>query len=484
MPNPAATNTRSLSDDAKRIWQAGVDSVRPELLLPQAIHIEGHRLSVEGTCGQIVETDLRGVRRLLIVGAGKAGAGMARGLEAALGEQLLADKQMSGLLSVPADCVNPAGNIQRPGNPSLPNSLGTCCKTIELVAGRPAGVNEPRPEGAVATQRMLRLVAKADADDLVICLLSGGGSALLPAPTSPITLAQKITLTKKLSASGATIEQINVVRQQLSDVKGGGLARACRARQLWTLVISDVLGDPLDLIASGPTVMATSTPADALAVLEQLGLSADATLAPILTFLQNRPKTTPTQPKTKAPTVLLANNAAAVDAAGMEAERLGYNHAMTCATQSEGPAEEVGRHLATMAVQMRDSADPLGPNCLISGGEPTVELAPEAIRGLGGRNQQLTLAALQEVLLKPGGCQNIAILSGGTDGEDGPTDAAGAWIDERIAKQAQQMGVSIKEALQRNDAYHFFEPLDALLKSGPTHTNVCDLRVVTVERQL
>ena len=464
MPNPPPTLERSLSGDAQRIWQAGVDAVRPELLLPAAIRVEENQLSVEGTCGEVLATDLRGIRRLLIVGAGKAGAGMARGLEAALGEQLLADKQLSGLLSVPADCVGET-------------------KAIELVAGRPAGVNEPRPEGAVATQRMLRLVKEADADDLVICLLSGGGSALLPAPSAPITLAQKISLTKKLSASGATIEQINTVRQQLSNVKGGGLARACRARQLWTLVISDVLGDPLDLIASGPTVRPTSTSTDALTVLEQLGLAADATLAPIVKFLQSKSSAAAPGFKTNAQTVLLANNAAAVDAAGMEAERLGYNHAMTCATASEGSAEEVGRHLATMAVQMRDTTDPLGPNCLISGGEPTVELAPEAIRGLGGRNQQLALAALKEVLLKSDNCKSIALLSGGTDGEDGPTDAAGAWIDERVAKQAQQSGKSIKESLQRNDAYHFFEPLDALLKTGPTHTNVCDLRVVTVERR-
>ncbi len=460
MPPSPATEKRFLSSDTRRIWQAGVDAVRPERLLPSAVRVEGHRLSVEGTCGEVLETDLRGVRRVLIVGGGKAGAGMAHGLEAALGEQLLADKQASGLLSVPADCVAET-------------------RTIELLAGRPAGINEPRPEGAVATQRMLRLVAKADADDLVICLLSGGGSALLPAPSAPITLAQKILLTKKLSASGATIEQINTVRQQLSDVKGGGLARACRARQLWTLVISDVLGDPLDLIASGPTVRPTSTSADALTVLEQWGLTADASLTPIVKFLRSKSPAVPPAFKTNAQTVLLANNAAAVDAAGMEAERLGYNHAMTSATASEGSAEEVGRHLATMALQMRDSSVPLGPNCLISGGEPTVELAPEAIRGLGGRNQQLALAALGQL----GNCQGIALLSGGTDGEDGPTDATGAWIDEQVAKEAKQSALSIEESLQRNDAYHFFEPLGALLKTGPTHTNVCDLRVVTVNRQ-
>ena len=173
---------------------------------------------------------------------------------------------------------------------------------------------------------------------------------------------------------------------------------------------------------------------------------------------------------------MLANNATAVDAAGIEAERLGYNHAMHCATRSEGAAEDVGSHLASMALRMREATDPREPDCLITGGEPTVRLAPSERRGLGGRNQQLALAALREL----GDCRDVALLSGGTDGEDGPTDAAGAWVDQRVAASAD--ADAINDALERNDAYRFFEPRAALLKTGPTHTNVCDLRVATVER--
>ena len=153
-----------------------------------------------------------------------------------------------------------------------------------------------------------------------------------------------------------------------------------------------------------------------------------------------------------------------------------------CATRSEGAAEGVGRHLAEMAVRMRDATDPREPDCLITGGEPTVTLAPTDVRGLGGRNQQLALAALDKLRARGelGDCRGVALLSGGTDGEDGPTDAAGAWVDERVATEADP--AAIDDALRRNNAYRFFESLGALLKTGPTNTNVCDLRVVTVER--
>ncbi len=174
---------------------------------------------------------------------------------------------------------------------------------------------------------------------------------------------------------------------------------------------------------------------------------------------------------------MIGNNATAVDAAGAEAERRGYSHAMICAGQSEGPAEEVGRHLAAMARHMRDQP---GPDCLISGGEPVVRLVEASRRGLGGRNQQLVLAALEAFW--EDGAGGVAFLSGGTDGEDGPTDAAGAFFDAEIVRAAREQGLSPREFLARNDAYHFFQPLNALLKTGPTHTNVGDLRVVCTRR--
>jgi glycerate-2-kinase len=173
---------------------------------------------------------------------------------------------------------------------------------------------------------------------------------------------------------------------------------------------------------------------------------------------------------------ILGNNATAVDAAGVEAEKLGYSHAMISATRPEGPAEDVARHLAGIALRMRSDT---GPDCLISGGEPTVTLINAATRGRGGRNQQLALAALIEL----GDCDGIAMLAAGTDGEDGPTDAAGAFVTPDIIRAAAAQNLNPRDFLARNDAYSFFEQGGGLFITGPTHTNVCDLRVVAVDRE-
>lgn len=246
-----------------------------------------------------------------------------------------------------------------------------------------------------------------------------------------------------------------------------------------SLVISDVLGDPLDLIASGPTTEPRSTPDDAIDVLKKLGVVKERALVRVVAFLEQQRLTTqqtePARSSTVVTNIVIGNNALAVDAAGVEAERLGYSHAMISAAKSEGRAEEVGRHLAHMALRMRDEP---GPNCLISGGEPTVRLVDESVRGRGGRNQQLALAALSEL----GICDRIALLSGGTDGEDGPTDAAGAMVTSDVVERAASLSLAPQDYLDRNDAYNFFAAAGGLFKTGPTHTNVCDLRVVTVDQ--
>lgn len=440
-----------LREDALAIWRAGVDAVDPLRLLPEVVQAEDELLVVGDTS---FELDLVG--RILVVGGGKAGAGMALGLEQALGPRILAEKQVSGLLSVPADCL-------------------AATQAIRLVAGRPAGVNEPRAEGAAAAEEMLRLVADLQPTDLCLCLLSGGGSALLPAPIDGITLDQKAAVTRLLSGAGADIQQLNTVRKQLSRIKGGGLARACRAAQMVTLIISDVLGDPLESIASGPTVQNPDSVADALRVFKDLGVADHPDAQPVIAALQAKPPAQDGPASCVVDNVVIANNASAVDSAGMEAERRGYSHAMDCAIQGEGPAEQVGRDLARMALHMRDNA---GPDCLITGGEPTVKLADAAVRGRGGRNQQLTLAALEQL----GDCRDIALLSGGTDGEDGPTDAAGALVDAGVAQRAAGLGLDAADSLRRNDAYTFFQQADGLLQTGPTGTNVCDVRVVTVSQ--
>jgi glycerate 2-kinase len=414
---------------------------------------------------------LSSIRRIVVVGAGKAGAGMAAGLEAALGPEVLASQHVTGWINVPADCVRTLSRIT-------------------LHAARPAGVNEPTADGVAGCEQILALVSQLTPDDLCICLLSGGGSALLPAPARGITLQDKLAVTRHLSGAGANIQQLNTVRKHLSRIKGGRLARACRAGQLVALIISDVLGDPLDVIASGPTVPDATTAEDALQVLEQFHARAAGISPAVFAALQAaraaRDATLPA-PACRVINCVIGNNAVAVDAAGAEAERRGYSHAMVAARQLEGDAETIGRHLAAMARHMRNTA---GPDCLISGGEPTVTLAPAGQRGLGGRNQQLVLAALQDFLVARSASDQrtdaplagALILSGGTDGEDGPTDAAGALVDGPLADAVVARGLDVSDYLRRNDAYHLLASLGALIKTGPTHTNVCDVRVVLVDR--
>jgi hydroxypyruvate reductase len=447
----------TLRSDAEQIWRAGVAAVTPDRLISANLPRDGDWLLVGDEA-----IDLRGVGRIAIVGAGKAAGAMAFSLENVLGSRLLAEKNVTGWVNVPADCILPTARVQ-------------------IHAARPAGVNEPRAEGVEGTRRILEIVSSLNGSDLCFCLLTGGGSALLPAPVPGISLDDKIQLTRLLSAAGANIEQLNTVRRELSAVKGGGLARACRAGRLVTLLVSDVLGDSLEAIASGPTVTSTTTAADALVVLEQLRVVSDPAIEPIVRYLRQRSRATnlssDTMQSCPVTHVILGNNATAVDAAGAAAERLGYSHAMIAATRSEGSAEEVGRHLADMALRMRREP---GPNCLVSGGETTVTLVDERHRGKGGRNQQLALAALQVL----GDCNEVALLSAGTDGEDGPTDAAGAFVTEDVVRRARELQLDRKDYLTRNDAYHFFQSAGGLFITGLTQTNVCDVRVLLVSRSM
>jgi glycerate 2-kinase len=443
-----------LRQDAIQIWQAGLEAVRSDRLVHNFVRVESDVLTIGDD-----SIKLSDIRRILVVGAGKAGAGMAAGLEQALGEQLLASKQVVGWVNVADDCVRQL-------------------KAIHLHGARPAGINEPTTAGVVGAAEIRRLVESASHEDLCIVLISGGASALLPDPIDGVLLTDKLAITRFLSSAGANIEQLNMVRKQLSRLKGGGLARACRAGHLYALIISDVLGDPLDVIGSGLTACNSTTIDDALAVLDEFKAAAAGVAPDAVALLQRRRKDVAIpKSSTEVHNLIIGNNAVAVDAAGLEAERRGYSHAMVSATKSEGFAEDVGRHLATMAVHMRNHA---GPNCLISGGEPVVRLAPVAERGRGGRNQQLVLAAMQQ--LEDVGGERIAILSAGTDGEDGPTDAAGAVCDDEILQEAGRLNLDLESYLKRNDAYTFFENLGGLIKTGPTHTNVCDLRVVTVDQ--
>lgn len=445
-------DAQTLRRDALNIWHAGVEAVRPARLIAEFVAVDGHMLQVGDE-----ELDLRSLDRIAVVGAGKAAAEMTLALEKVLGPQLLREKQVAGWVNVPADCIKPT-------------------QAVTLHAARPAHANEPTREALFGTERILDIVRGLGPRDLCFCVISGGGSALLPAPVDGLSLDDKIALTREMAARGSDIVKLNTVRRELSRVKGGGLAHACQAGRLVSLILSDVLGDDLSLVASGPTVRRAPTPAAAIEVLQSFDLLSHPAGRRAMDLLKSQPAPAASSPLPhEVINIVIGNNATAVDAAGVQAERLGYSHAMTSATAPEGAAEEVAHRLVQMAQTMRTHE---GPDCLITGGEPTVTLCPIGERGVGGRNQQLALAALECL----SDWRGMALVAAGTDGEDGPTDAAGAIVDEQIARAAQALALEPQEYLARNDAYHFFEQVDGLLKTGPTHTNVCDLRVVTVAR--
>lgn len=445
----------SLKDDAFAIWQAGVNAVDSKRLVQSAVALtEQGQLEIAGQVFPAGQWE-----RLCVIGAGKAGAGMVAGVMASLGgeaERLQAAGRLTGWVNVPADCVRP-----------LP------CSAIHLHAARPAGKNEPTEAGVAGTREMVSLASNLGPRDICLCLISGGGSALMPLPVDGVTLNDKQKLTRHLSGAGANIQELNTVRKQLSQVKGGGLASLCSAGCLMTLIISDVIGDPLDVIASGPTVADTSTAQEALDVLERFAAREAGVGNNVWDYLQRQAEQPQPRPSLgNHHEAVIGNNAVAVAAAAKEAQRRGYKVCDEPAEQLEGEAEDVGVALAQRAVDMR-----LGKaafQCLVSGGEPTVSLAPPERRGRGGRNQQL-VAAAWAWLLEHADLENLAILSGGTDGEDGPTDAAGACIGDGGPPTPLE---EIRDHLRRNDAYSLFQRSGGLVQTGPTHTNVCDLRIV------
>jgi glycerate 2-kinase len=454
-------NSETLTEHARLIWQAGVNAVDSGRLVKDVVSVDGHLLTIDGA-----SVDLRKLSRIVVVGAGKAGAGMAAALEEIFSTEALrradATCELLGWVNVPADCVRPLSRI---------------C----LHAARPAGVNEPTADGVAGSQKILELVQGLEESDLCLVVLSGGGSALLPAPVDGISLQDKQSITQLLMRGGATINELNCVRKQLSQIKGGGLARACRSGRMVTLVISDVIGDPLDVIASGPTVDDSSTPAEALEIVSRL-VANIADVPPSILHRLRRDVSEADQQSLigseRVRNLVIGNNEVAVLAAASKADELGYR-VVNQGSGMAGVAAEVGRKLAESCMAIRnDEAIGAKPVCVISGGEPVVQLAETKLARKGGRNQELVLAACQR--LWEDGADRMAILSGGTDGEDGPTDAAGAFLDAFVINEAQRLGLQPSDFLAINNSYEFFNRAGGLLKTGPTHTNVMDLRVAVV----
>jgi hydroxypyruvate reductase/glycerate 2-kinase len=433
-------------EHALSIWRAAVDAVLPEPLVQQAL-----------AAGDPVADTVRAAPRVIVVGAGKAGPGMASGLEVALVDRL---DRVEGLLNVPAGMTAP---LQK----------------LRLHAARPQGVNEPTAEGIAGADEMLRLLASAGPEDAAVCLLSGGGSALLPAPAEGITLSCKQVVTKLLHRCGATINEMNCVRKHLSRVKGGRLAEAFRGKLLLGLIISDVVGDPLDVIASGPTAPDPTTFTEALVVLDRYGLRdrvPPAVLAHLERGAASQIAETPKRPDPSVVNRIIGSNRLALAAAELKAIGLGYG-VWNAGSALEGETRDAAIAQAELAVRIRDTGEPARPPaCLLSGGETTVTLGESP--GKGGRNQEFVLAALAH--LGWSGIDRLTVLSGGTDGEDGPTDAAGAVADVQMWEAAWEKHLEIDDALLRHDAYPFFDQLGGLIRTGLTGTNVMDVRVILV----
>jgi hydroxypyruvate reductase/glycerate 2-kinase len=451
MPSPQAQKYR---EDARAIWWAGVEAVQPRRCLDE--HFHGFGVPVES----LAQYD-----RILVVGGGKAGAAMAEALEHLLERHDVPLSKVSGLVNVPNETVIPL-------------------KAIKLHPARPMGINQPTEAALAGTNEILRIAESAGPNDVMLCLISGGGSALLPAPVPGVSLVDKQQVTKFLHECGATIQEMNAVRKHLSRIKGGGLVRHFRGAKIYSLIISDVIGDPLDAIASGPTAVDPTTFAEATAILRKFGITAQLPIA-VISHLQEGERGEAPETLKELPTdkkgeplvrnLIVANLRRAIGVADHKASCLGYLP-MTGRSNEEGDTTVVANAAATIMKTRARVAGKAQGLCLIGGGETTVMLGPN--HGLGGRNQEYVLAFLNK--LGVDGMKNITVLSGGTDGEDGPTDAAGAIGDAELVTEASVRGLDPADYLARHDAYHFFEPLGGLLKTGPTNTNVMDLRVILI----
>jgi hydroxypyruvate reductase len=441
------TVVTQLRTDARCIFDAGVAAVDPVAAVQNAVTRQGDVLSVAGEV-----YDLRHYAHVYVIGAGKAGATMAQGLAAVLQERLTA-----GTITVKYDHVAP----------------------VAAVTLHEAGHPIPDAAGVRGAEALMQVAHLAGENDLVFCLLSGGGSALTPAPCSGITLEEKQQFTSLLLACGASIDEINTLRKHLSRLKGGQLARLVAPARLITLALSDVVGDRLDVIASGPTVPDASTFADCHAIVTRYGLM-DQLPPSIRDHLQRgRAGQVPETPKAEEAvfarhqTVLIGSNRIALQAADQQARQLGYTP-LILSSAVQGEAREIARMHAAIAHEIRQSGLPLPPPvCVLTGGETTVTLRGQ---GKGGRNQEFALAAAIDI----DGLDGVVILSGGTDGTDGPTDAAGAVVDGTTMNRARALGLSAEDFIQRSDSYHFFAALNDLLFTGPTGTNVMDIYMLLV----
>ncbi len=432
---------------ALKSLESALNAADPKQIIKSKLSLKNSILKVNG-----YPFDLKKFKNIYVVGGGKASGLMAEVLEQILGKHVT-----NGLVNIPH---------------------GSKHKT-EIIKLHEASHPIPDGAGVEGTRRMLEIAEQAKEDDLIICLISGGGSSLMPLPRGEISIADKRKITEDLLKCGATINEINTVRKHISNFKGGWLAKKAYPAIILNLILSDVVGDPLDFIASGPTVPDSTTFSDAIKVLKKYGLW-DKAPASIRKVLSDGEKALiPETPKAddevfkKAYNVVVGNNRSASLAACEHLKSAGLNTLLLTST-IEGEARHVGVMLASIAREVFMSGHPVPkPASIIAGGETTVTVTG---KGLGGRNQEIALAAA----LKLGSMDGVVVASLSTDGVDGPTDAAGAIIDGKTLTRAAKMKLNPEEFLTENNSYNFFSRLGDLIFTGPTGTNVNDVSVIVV----
>jgi len=439
--------TRAQREKALPILSAALEAVDPVAAIKRHMVLHGSELLIGERA-----YDLDRYHRIYVIGGGKAGGSMAQAAEEVLGDRLT-----SGTINT---------------------KYGYLADT-KIVRINEAGHPIPDAAGMAGARRMVDLASTASEGDLVVCLISGGGSALMTLPVEGIGLEDMEALTSSLLRCGATINEINTIRKHLSQIKGGNLSRAAYPADVVSLILSDVVGNPLDVIASGPTVPDSSSFADAYEIVERYDLEKELPSSIIEHLRRGRDGVVPETPKEGDPlfaktyNLIIASNEIAAQAAIDQATGAGF-HTLFLSTFVEGEAREVAHVFCAIAKEILHSGRPLPrPACVVAGGETTVTIQGQ---GTGGRNQELALSAAVQL----DGLDQTMVVALATDGTDGPTDAAGAIADGSTLRRARAKKLLAREYLANNDSYHFFEQLDDLLLTGPTNTNVNDLTFVFV----
>jgi len=433
--------------NAEKIFMAGVRSVLPEMLVTSHLSLSGSILVINGDSFPLDERD-----NIYVIGAGKASAAMAHYVETIMGERIT------------------GGHIVTKYDHS--------CK-LKRIKVTEAGHPIPDANGFTATEEILKIAEKAGERDLVLCLISGGGSALLADLPEGLLPEELYIVNNLLIRCGASINEINCVRKHLSRVKGGQLARAVWPATLISLILSDVTGNPLDVIASGPTVPDMSTFGEALRIIEGYNLIPDLTTGIVNYLKDGAAGIHPETPKPGDPTfsktfnILAGTNITALEAAKRTAADLGYN-TFIINSEIHGDVEGIAGKILEQTIYYKNENTVKKPVCLLFGGEPTLKVSGD---GKGGRNQHLALTAAVRISSIPG----ITFLSAGTDGTDGPTDAAGAVVDSETVTYALSVNKDPGKYLAEFDSYNFFKVTGGHIKTGPTFTNVMDLVVVLIE---